>query len=199
MRTCSKRGTFAKACHLSYTFTNTSKQQRDLRETEHARPHRHRLQHATSPTNISQRLNIVEVPAVVNFGQESYLYKVELSLEEFYRRLAAPTGCRRPRSRRRRQFAEAYQRAADEGADEIIAVTVSSRASGTYNSAVIAAEQAPVPVHVWDTLHVSMAAGWQAIAAAEMVRDGLVAAEAILARLAAIRGRRRTWLSRRPT
>lgn len=145
-----------------------------------------------SSTNIPDatlaRLEIVEAPAVVNFGQESFLYKVELSLQDFYRRLASaeqlPTTAGPPPQ----QFVEAFQRAADEGAEHIIAVTVSSRASGTHDSAVIAAKQAPVPVTVWDALHVSMAAGWQTIAAAEMVRDGL-GVEAILARLAELRSR----------
>jgi len=143
-----------------------------------------------SSTNIPDatlaRLEIVEAPAVVNFGQESFLYKIELSLQDFYRRLASadqlPTTAGPPPQ----QFAEAFQRAADEGAEHIIAVTVSSRASGTYDRAMIAAEQAPVPVTVWDALHVSMAAGWQTIAAAEMVRDGF-SMEAILARLESMR------------
>ena len=56
------------------------------------------------PEDYLQRLNIIEVPAVINFGQDSYLYKVEMSLEEFYRRLAPTNGCRPPRSRRRRSF-----------------------------------------------------------------------------------------------
>ena len=145
-----------------------------------------------SSTNIPdaylERLDIIEAPAVVNFGQESFLYKVELSLEDFYRRLESsdrlPTTAGPPPQ----QFAEAFQRAADEGAEHIIAVTVSSRVSGTYDNAVVAAEHAPVPVTVWDALHISMAAGWQTIAAAEMVQDG-VGAEAILARLAALRAR----------
>ena len=138
------------------------------------------------PDEYLRRLNIVEAPVVVNFGQESYLYKTELSLEDFYRRLTSadrlPTTAGTPPL----QFAEAFQRVADEGAEEIIAVTVSSHLSGTHSSAVVAAEHAPVPVHVWDTLHISMAAGWQSIAAAEMVRDGLPP-EAVLSRLAAVR------------
>lgn len=145
-----------------------------------------------SSTNIPeehlQRLNIAEVPAVVNFGSDSYLYKVELSLEDFYRRLASTDRLPTTAQPSPQQFADAFQRAADEGVDQIIAVTVSSRASGTYNSALIAAEHAPVPVHVWDALHVSMAAGWQTIAAAEMARDGLDV-ETILARLVSVRAR----------
>lgn len=145
-----------------------------------------------SSTNIPDatlaRLEIVEAPAVVTFGQESFLYKIELSLHDFYRRLESAEQLPTTAGPSPRQFAEAFQRAADEGAEHVIAITVSSRASGTYDSAVIAAGQALVPVTVWDALHVSMAAGWQTIAAAEMVRDGL-GVEAILARLAVLRSR----------
>jgi DegV family protein with EDD domain len=77
---------------------------------------------------------------------------------------------------------------ATEGADEIVAVCVSSALSGTFNSAVIAAEMAPVPVHVWDTRHVSMAAGWLAIEAAEAARDGCDC-QTILEKLTGIRDR----------
>lgn len=138
------------------------------------------------PDEHLKRLNIAEVPAVVNFGQDSYLYKVEMSVEEFYRRLATADRLPTTAQPSPQQFVDAFQNVADEGAEEIVAVTVSSRASGTYNSAVIAAEHAPVPVHVFDTLHVSMAAGWFSVAAAEMVRDGLDA-RAILEGLTAMR------------
>jgi DegV family protein with EDD domain len=140
------------------------------------------------PEDYLKRLNIIEVPAVINFGQDSYLYKVEMPLDEFYRRMLStdrlPTTAQPPPE----EFLKAYQRAADEGATEVVAVTVSSRASGTYNSAVIAAELAPLPVQVFDTLHVSMAAGFQTIEAAEGVLAGLNVAE-ILTRLEGIRAR----------
>ena len=170
---------------LKYTFTNTSEQK--------GLPVQMRVRIVTdSSTNVPedylQRLNIVEVPAVINFGQDSYLYKVEMSLDGFYRRLATSERLPTTAQPSPQQFLDGYQRAADEGATEVLAVTVSSKASGTYNSAVIAAENAPVPVAVWNSLHVSMAGGWQAIAAGELAAAGLSVPE-ILARLAAIRAR----------
>lgn len=143
---------------------------------------------ANVPEAYLSRLNIIEVPAVINFGQESYLYKKEMSVEGFYARLS--TAERLPTTSQPLPlgFAQAYQRAAAEGADEILTVTVTSKISGTYNSAIIAAEEAPLPTHVWDSLHVSMAAGWQTIAAAEMAAAGLSAAQ-IVARLDRIRSR----------
>ena len=143
---------------------------------------------ASVPDEYLVRLGIGEALATVNFDQESYLAKAELTLEAFYERLE--TGAKLPTTSQPtpRQFAAAYARAAAEGADEIVVVCVTSALSGTFNSAVVAAQMAPVPVHVWDTRHISMAAGWQAIAAAELARDGHDS-QSILATLADIRER----------
>lgn len=140
------------------------------------------------PDEYLQRLAIIEVPAVVNFGQESFLDKVELTQEEFYRRLASSDVLPTTAQPSPLAFSAAYQQAADEGATEIVTVTVTSKLSGTYSSALVASESSPIPVHVWDTLHVSMAAGWQTIEAAEMAAAG-ASVEHILARLAGIRSR----------
>lgn len=140
------------------------------------------------PDEYLSRLNIIEVPAVINFGQDSYLYKREMSLEAFYERLTASERLPTTAQPTPQQFALAFERAAEEGADEIVAVTVTSKISGTHNSAMIACEQAPVPTSVFDSLHVSMAAGWQTIAAAEMAAQGARAAE-IITRLERIRDR----------
>lgn len=140
------------------------------------------------PDSYLERLAIAEALAVVNFGAESFLNKLGMPLPEFYRRLEVAVPIPTTSQPTPRQFVDAYARLAAEGADEIVAVCVSGALSGTLNSAVLAAEHAPVPVHIWDTQHVSMAAGWQAIVAAEMAQAGADAAT-ILARLAAIRPR----------
>ncbi len=140
------------------------------------------------PDEYLARLGIIEVPANIHFGKVAFLNKVELSLEEFYRRLATVDQLPTTSQPTPGQFSVAYERAAAEGADQIVAVCVSSLLSGTYNSAVIAAETAPVPTQVWDCQHASMGAGWQAIVAAELVRAG-ADVPAILAGLAQVRAR----------
>lgn len=140
------------------------------------------------PDDYLARLGMVEVPALVHFGQTSYRNKIDIALAEFYQRLETVDRLPTTSQPTPGQFADAYARLAAEGAQEIIALCVSSRLSGTFNSAVIAAETAPVPVHVWDCEHVSMAAGWQAIVAAELAAAGAGVA-AILAELAQVRAR----------
>ena len=140
------------------------------------------------PDSYLAQLSIIELPALVNFGTQSFLNKVELSTEEFYRRLAAADTLPTTAQPLPKQFAAGYEQAAAEGADEAIVVVVSGRMSGTLNTAAVAAETAPIKVHLWDSMSASMGAGWQAIAAAEMARDGLDAS-VILARLEPIRAR----------
>lgn len=139
------------------------------------------------PSQYLDRLGIIEVQASVNFGNESFL-RSELSLDAFYARLATTDRLPTTSQPVPGLFLDAYARAAAEGADEVIAVCVAGKLSGTLNSAVIAADEAPIRVHTWDTEHVSIAAGWQAIAAGEFVQAGWPA-DAILARLADIRSR----------
>ena len=140
------------------------------------------------PDHYLAQLNIIELPALVNFGTESYLNKVELPTEEFYRRLATTDQLPTTAQPLPKQFAAGYEQAAAEGADEAIVVVVSGKMSGTLNAAAVAAETAPIKVHAWDSASASMGAGWQAIVAAELARDGLDA-PTILARLEPIRAR----------
>jgi DegV family protein with EDD domain len=143
------------------------------------------------PDSYLARLGIVETPAIVIFGAESFLNKVELSSEEFYRRLA--TAGRLPTTAQPspKQFADSYHRLAAEGAEEAIVVCVSGAMSGTLNSAIMAGEAAPLKIHPWDSMNASVGAAWQAIAAAEMAQEGLPVAT-LLERLAAIRARIQT-------
>ncbi|MGQ9491029.1 MAG: DegV family protein [Anaerolineae bacterium] len=148
---------------------------------------------ARVPDGYLERLGIVEVLAALHFGQESYLSK-QLAADEFYRRLAvapAPPTTSQPTPQ---QFAEAYARLVAEGAEAIVAVCMSGALSGTLNSAVLAAEHAGVPVYIWDTQHVSMAAGWQAIYAAELALAGATA-DAILAGLGQMRARMQMYFT----
>lgn len=69
-------------------------------------------------------------------------------------------------------FARAYSRVAARGYREIVSVHLSADLSGTVTSAGIAAQSAPVPVHVVDSRTVGMALGLAAIAAAQEEGNG---------------------------
>ncbi|MCA9870213.1 MAG: DegV family protein [Caldilineae bacterium] len=150
------------------------------------------------PESLLSSLNLIEVPASVIFGDEVYLNKVELSDQEFYRRLSAlPKGDPLPTTTQPTpgQFISAIEQAKAEGATGIVITAVSSHLSGTYNSAVqAAAQESEVPVEVWDTLSASIGGGWQTIAAAEMVSAG-ASLEEVAAALPAIQRRINTFFT----
>ena len=142
------------------------------------------------PAAYLQQLGIVECQASLIFGDETYLNKVEMPEAEFYRRLASlPKDAPLPTTTQPSpgQFIEALQQVKAEGATSAIITAVSAKLSGTYNSAVQAAEhETDIPVTLWDTAGVSIGGGWQTIRAAEMAQAGASHGE-IMAALPAIR------------
>jgi DegV family protein with EDD domain len=70
------------------------------------------------------------------------------------------------------EFAAVYREAAAAGADAVVSLHLSAELSGTYEAAVLAAEDAPVPVRVVDTRMVGMALGYAVLTAAETAEAG---------------------------
>lgn len=67
-------------------------------------------------------------------------------------------------------FARAYEAAAAHGAVEVVSVHLSGELSGTVRAAGLAAQLAPLPVHVVDSRSAGMGLGFAALAAAEAAR-----------------------------
>ncbi|MBE3039138.1 MAG: DegV family protein [Chloroflexi bacterium] len=119
-----------------------------------------------------QQYEISVVPLTIIFGDQQYLDGVELSPKQFYQRLSEETLHPTTSQPAPEAFLEAYQRAAANGADEILTFTISSAMSGTIESARRAAQEFGVPVHVIDSKNNSMGLGWQVIAAARVREAG---------------------------
>lgn len=73
---------------------------------------------------------------------------------------------------------EVYDELAAGGADEVVSVHLSAEMSATYESALLAARRARLPVHPVDTRHVGAGTGYAALAAARAVAGGADAREA---------------------
>ena len=74
-----------------------------------------------------------------------------------------------------------YEQAAAAGATAIVSVHLSGEMSGTFESAQLAARDAPVPVHPVDTRQVGIAAGFAALSAADVIDAGGTPEEAAAA------------------
>ncbi|HRW46999.1 MAG: DegV family protein [Caldilineaceae bacterium] len=126
------------------------------------------------PDELLAQYRMIEVPTLVIFGEESFRNKYDLSDAAFYEKLASskdlPTTSQPPPS----YFAEAYRKAFDEGAEHIVVVTVTSKLSGTFRSAQMAAQEFGADrFTLWDSNSISIGGGWQAIMAARLLAQGV--------------------------
>lgn len=69
-------------------------------------------------------------------------------------------------------FLDAYEHAAEDGCTGIVSVHLSADMSGTYESAVLASRDAPVPTRVVDSRSLGMGLGFAAVSAAEAALAG---------------------------
>ena len=114
--------------------------------------------------------NVTMVPLKVHFGDETFRDWIDLTPAEFYPRLRGSVQLPTTSQPTPGEFAEVYQRLADEGAEGIVTITLSAKLSGTYESAMMAASTSPIPVRVVDSTFVSGAIAF-ALEAACAVRD----------------------------
>ncbi|MFF3398225.1 DegV family protein [Streptomyces sp. NPDC002659] len=132
------------------------------------------------PPPTMERHGIIAVPLTVVLGDQALEEGTEISA----RSLALALQKRRPVTTSRPSpevFAEAYRARAEAGATGIVSLHLSGEFSGTYDAAVLAAKDAPVPVRVVDTGMVAMALGFCALAAAETAEGGGTLDEAVAA------------------
>ncbi len=117
---------------------------------------------------------VVVVPLTIRFGEEELKDRRELSPAEFWQRCGNKGALPETAAPSPGAFQAAFQQAADEGADAVLCLTISSKVSGTYGSAVTAADTfSGVPVRVVDTFSLTMGQGLLVIAAAEDAAAGM--------------------------
>ncbi|MGW7360536.1 DegV family protein [Streptomyces sp. NPDC054802] len=132
------------------------------------------------PPPAMERHSITAVPLTVVLGDQALEEGTEISA----RSLATALQKRRSVTTSRpspEMFSQAYRAAADAGATGIVSLHLSAELSGTYDAAVLAAKDAPVPVRVVDTGMIAMALGFCALAAAEVSEAGGSLDEAVAA------------------
>ena len=132
---------------------------------------------ADIPPALAKSLGITVVPLTVFFGEEAYLDGIDMDTSTFFRRLATSKVLPRTSQPSPGAFQEAFIRLIQEGADGIVAVLLSSKLSGTYQSACTARdslseEYKHVPIEILDSESVSVGIAYTAIQAAEEAKQG---------------------------
>ena len=142
---------------------------------------------STADTTPAVREKCAVVPLSVLFGDEQFADGVTLTAEDFYKKIAEGKVHPTTSQPNPALFAQAYEEAIEAGQD-VVVLTISSKISGTYQSACIAAMDYPGRVHVVDTRNVAIGAGILAQYALELAEKGMPAAD-IAAELTAQRER----------
>jgi DegV family protein with EDD domain len=144
---------------------------------------------AMLPDEVVRRRGIVVVPLQVVIGTRAYDEGIDA--EAMPTTVAEALRAREPVSTSRptpAMFLEVYEQAHRAGADEVLSIHLSGEMSGTYESAQLAARDAPLPVRAIDTRQLGMASGFAVLAAADVLAaggSGDEAARVALARAAA--------------
>lgn len=130
-----------------------------------------------SSTDVSEkyREKIQFVPLTVRFGDKEYLDGVELPKHQFYEMLVESDALPTTSQATPAAFAEYLESVASAG-DSAVVITLSSKLSGTYQSAVLAAEDYP-NIYVVDSQSVAIGTGVLAQYAVELAQQGMDAEE----------------------
>lgn len=127
------------------------------------------------------RSRIGVVPLTIHFGEEEYIDGITISSRSFYEKLIESDILPTTSQATPFVFEEAFAEAVDASFD-VVCITCSSRLSGTYQSAVIAAQTFPGKVHVVDSQSIALGSAILTEYALQLV-DADLSAEEIAWRL----------------
>jgi DegV family protein with EDD domain len=128
---------------------------------------------ADVPAGWEKEYNINVIPINIQFGEKTYLQNVDLDSEGFYKLVDETKKIPKTSQPSPHQFMEFYRKLAQKG-DTILSIHVTSKLSGTYASAVAAAEELKSMFRVvpFDSAGGSLGLGFMCREARKMDRAG---------------------------
>ncbi len=128
---------------------------------------------ADMPPAWEKEFDIHVVPINIQFGEKTYLQFIDLDNDGFYKLVEETKKIPKTAQPSPHQFAEFYRKIAQKG-DTIISIHVTSKLSGTYASAVLAAEEVKneFKVYTIDSTNGSLGLGFMCREARKMERAG---------------------------
>lgn len=121
------------------------------------------------PSELLEQYGVITVPLIVRFGHEEFP-ETELSRTLFWQHAetVAPPHTSQPSLG---SFEQAFAPLVSSGAI-VLCLTITGQHSGTYNTALLAAQEYPQRVFVWDSQSISLGMGFQVLEAAAMAQQG---------------------------
>lgn len=126
------------------------------------------------PTQAAEQVKIV--PLTIHFGEQQYVSGVDIDSKSFYEKLVESDVLPTTSQPTPAAFADVFQAAVEAG-DEVVCITISSKLSGTYQSASIAAMDFPGKVFVVDSRTVTLGCGILTQYALDLAKQGISARE----------------------
>ncbi len=99
----------------------------------------------------AEKSEIEVIPLKVSFGEEEFLDGYDLTPKQFYEKLIETDTLPKTSQITPYRFIDEYERLTKNG-DKVIVITISSKLSNTYNSAVLASQEFEDKVYVVDSL-----------------------------------------------
>lgn len=126
------------------------------------------------PQNYHAQITVL--PMSIRFGQQEYKDGIDITTQAFYERLIECDDLPTTSLISPGAFADAFKSAVDHG-EKVVVITIASKLSGTYQSAVLAAADFADDVFVVDSKNVAVAEQILVLRGLELVEQGLSAAE----------------------
>lgn len=131
---------------------------------------------STADITPAVRNRVDVVPLTIHFGEKEYIDGVTIDSKTFYEKLVESDVLPTTSQATPFAFEKAFRTAVESG-DEVVCITCTSKLSGTYQSAVIAAEEFEGKVHVVDSQTIAIGGGILAEYALTLLDRGLCAEE----------------------
>jgi len=128
---------------------------------------------ADLPVKLAEELNVTVVPVYLRFGEQVYRDRVDISEDEFYQRLLNDPIHPNTAQPSPQDFADVYEKLSKD-ADGIVSIHLTSKLSGTYNSAVQGKKivKSKCPIEIIDAQTLTIAFGLMVIRASTMAKNG---------------------------
>ena len=132
------------------------------------------------------------VPLSIRFGDQVFLDRNELGVDDFYRRMASSEDLPQTAAPAPGAFAEVFRRRLAEGAEAVVCINLSSGVSATMESSELARREVEGDVRIVDSRSVTGGLGTMVLTAAEAAARG-ASADEVVALVEDMRARTRVY------
>lgn len=126
----------------------------------------------------AEELGVSLIPMQIRFGTDEYYDGVNLSHTEFFAKLMQSAELPQTSQINEYRFNEKFEELTTDG-DDVVAIVLSSKLSGTYECAVRAAEKFGGKVHVVDSMNASAGEKILCLYALRLAKDGATAEQIV--------------------